>query len=163
MNIEKEQASQTYLSFKLSDEVFAINVLKVISILEMSHITRVPKAPAYLKGVFNLRGSVLPVVDMRIRFGMAENEPTVDTSIIVLSIDLNGEPFQIGILVDAVKEVLELKTGEIEPSPVIGSKYNSSFLEGMWCVDDGFIMLLDIAKIFATDEIIEFKEQIIIE
>jgi purine-binding chemotaxis protein CheW len=159
MSIEKDHSVKTCLSFKLGEEVFAINVSKVINILEMSHITRIPKAPEYMKGVINLRGTVLPVVDLRIKFGLPEKENTVDTSIIVISIDLNGEPVLIGTLVDAVREVLELKNDEISPAPTIGTKYNTGLIEGMWRVDEKFIMILDIDKVFSTDEIIEFKDQ----
>lgn len=161
MSINKDQGVETYLSFKLSEEVFAINVSKVINILELSKITRIPKSPEYMKGVINLRGTVLPVVDMRIKFGLPEKDCTVDTSIIVLSIDLNGEPVLVGILVDAVREVLELKNDDISPSPAIGTKYNTSFIEGMWRIDDKFIMILDIDKVFNTEEIIDIKEQIV--
>ena len=161
MSTDKEidKEVETYLSFKLSEEVFAINVSKVLNILEVSKITKIPKAPDYMKGVINLRGSVLPVVDMRIKFGLPEKENTVDTSIIVLSIDLDGEPVLAGILVDAVREVLELKSAEITPSPSIGTKYNTSFIEGMWRIDSKFIMILDIDKVFNTEEIIDIKEQ----
>lgn len=157
---DKEDVMQTYLSFKLNEEVFAINVSKVINILEMSHITKIPKAPEYMKGVINLRGTVLPVVDLRLKFGLPEKEATVDTSIIVLSIDLNGESVLVGTLVDAVKEVLELKNNEIAPAPTIGAKYSSGFIEGMWRLDDKFIMILDINKVFSTDEVIDFKDQL---
>ena len=160
MSIENDIRIQTYLSFKLSGEVFAINVSKVINILEMCHITKIPKSPDYMKGVINLRGTVLPVVDLRIKFGLPEKEATVNTSIIVLSIDLNGEPVLVGILVDAVKEVLELNTGEIAPSPTIGSKYNSGIIEGMWRMGDNFIMLLNIEKVFSIDDILDVKEYI---
>lgn len=158
MRINKETELQTYLSFKLSEEVFAINVSKVINILEMSHITKIPKAPDYMKGVINLRGTVLPVIDLRIKFGLPEKAATVDTSIIVLSINLNEEEVLVGTMVDAVKEVLELKTIEIAPSPTIGSKYNSGFIEGMWRVEDNFIMILDIDKVFSVDDILDVKE-----
>ncbi|HNX65318.1 MAG TPA: chemotaxis protein CheW, partial [Bacteroidales bacterium] len=109
MNVDKDDRVETFLSFKLSEEVFAINVSQVLNILEMSKITRIPKAPEYLKGVINLRGTVLPVVDLRIKFGLPEKEATVDTSIIVLNILLNEESIFVGIMVDAVREVLELK------------------------------------------------------
>ena len=160
MSTIKEHEVKTCLSFKLSEEVFAIDVSKVINILEMSHITKIPKAPEYMKGVINLRGTVLPVVDLRIKFGLPEKEATVDTSIIVLSIDLSGEPVLIGTLVDAVREVLELKSEEIAPAPTIGAKYNSGFIEGMWRIDEKFIMILDIDKVFSTEEVIDFKEQL---
>lgn len=159
MNSSKDHEVKTCLSFKLGDEVFAIDVSKVINILEMSHITKIPKAPEYMKGVINLRGTVLPVVDLRIKFGLPEKEPTVDTSIIVLSIDLTGEQVLMGTLVDAVREVLELKSDDIAPAPTIGAKYNSGFIEGMWRTDEKFIMILDIDKVFSTDELIDFKEQ----
>jgi purine-binding chemotaxis protein CheW len=158
MSIDKDNKLQTYLSFKLSDEVFAINVSKVLNILEMSHITKIPKAPEYMKGVINLRGKVLPVIDLRIKFGLPEKEATVDTSIIVLSINLNKETVLVGTQVDAVKEVLELKTDEIAPSPTIGSKYNSGFIEGMWRINDNFIMILDMDKVFSVDDILDVQE-----
>lgn len=151
---------RTYLSFKLSEEVFAINVSKVLNILEMKTITKVPKTPNYMKGVINLRGTVLPVVDLRIKFALPEKDNTVDTSIIVLSIEKDNENIMIGILVDAVREVLEFKSDEIAPSPTIGTKYNSGFIEGMWRVGENFIMILDIDKVFSIDEIIDFKEHV---
>jgi purine-binding chemotaxis protein CheW len=155
-------ALQTYLSFKLDEEVFAINVSKVLNILEMKPITKVPKSPDYLKGVINLRGSVLPVVDLRLKFGLPENKITVDTNIIVLSIEKDGEAMMLGILIDAVREVLEFKTEEIAPSPSIGTKYNSGFIKGMWRVDENFIMILDIDKVFSVEEIIDFQEHILV-
>jgi purine-binding chemotaxis protein CheW len=160
MSINKDQEINTFLSFKLGEEVFAINVFKVINILEMNHITRIPQAPEYMKGVINLRGTVLPVIDLRLKFGLSEKDITVDTSIIVLSIEVTGEPVLIGILVDAVKEVLELKSSDIAPSPTLGTKYNSGFVEGMWRIDEKFIMILDIDKVFSTEEVIDLKEEI---
>ena len=157
MNPE-QNAIQTYLSFKLGEEVFAINVSKVLNILEMSPITKVPKSPDYMKGVINLRGNVLPVIDLRIKFGLKENETTVDTSIIVLSINKNNEEIMVGVLVDAVKEVLEFKDEEIVESPSIGTKYNSGFISGMKRRDSNFIMILNIDKVFATEEVIDFHE-----
>ncbi len=151
---------QTYLSFKMSEEVFAINVSKVINILEMQHITKVPKTLSYMKGVINLRGTVLPVVDLRIKFGLPEKEFTVDTSIIVLNIEKEGETIMLGTLVDSVREVLEFKDEDIAPSPTIGTKYNSGFIQGMFRVDDRFIMILDIDKVFSVDEIIDVKEHL---
>lgn len=159
MNTELS-AIQTYLSFRLGSEVFAINVSKVLNILEMKPITKVPKSPEYMKGVINLRGSVLPVIDLRLKFGMPENKVTVDTNIIVLNIDKEGEEIMLGILIDAVREVLEFRTEDIAPSPTIGTKYNSGFIEGMWRVDENFIMILNIDKVFSVDEIIDFREKI---
>jgi purine-binding chemotaxis protein CheW len=158
MSLDRNHELQTYLSFRLSDEIFALNVSKVINILEMSRITKIPKAPVFMKGVINLRGTVLPVIDLRIKFGFPEVEATVDTSVIVVSIDTNDEAVLVGVLVDGVKEVLELKTEEIAESPNIGSKYNSGFIEGMWRTGDQFMMILDIDKVFSVDDILDVRE-----
>lgn len=160
MNKSKDHEVKTCLSFHLDHEVFAIDVSKVINILEMSHITKIPKAPEYMKGVINLRGTVLPVIDLRTKFGLPEKDTTVDTSIIVLNIDFLGELILIGTLVDAVKEVLELREDEIAPSPNIGTKFNSGIIEGMWRTGEKFIMILDIDKVFSTEEIIDVKDQL---
>jgi len=149
---------KTYLSFKLDDEVFAINVSGVLNILEMKHVTKLPNSPGYLKGIINLRGTVLPVVDFRIKFGLPENVFSADTKIIVLSITKNGEPVLLGVIVDSVSEVLEFSPEEILPPPSIGTKYNSGFITGLWRLEDGFMMILDIDKIFSTDEIVDVKE-----
>ncbi len=151
-------ALQTYLSFRLGDEVFAINVSRVLNILEMKPVTKVPRYADYLKGVINLRGSVLPEIDLRLKFGLPEKEITVDSSIIVCNIEKEGESIMLGILVDAVKEVLEIRNEDISPSPSIGTKYNAGFITGMWRVDDNFIMILDIDKVFSAEEITDLKE-----
>ncbi len=149
---------RTYLSFRLDNEVFASDVSKVLNILELSPITKVPKSPEYMRGVINLRGSVLPVVDLRVKFGMSPTVETVDTCIIVLNINVDDDDITLGILVDAVSEVLEIEDKEIEASPSIGTKYKTEFIQGMWKKEEGFIMILDINRVFSTDEIIQVKE-----
>ena len=148
----------SFLSFKLGDEIFAANVGKVLNILELTKITKVPKAPDYMKGVINLRGSVLPLVDTRIKFGMEPTEFTTNTCILVLDIDFDGESVHVGALVDAVQEVLEINENEVEPPPSIGSKYKSEFIEGVAKNDEDFIMLLDMDLIFTNDELRVLKE-----
>lgn len=160
MNIDSNKV-QTYLSFIMGEELFAINVSKVINILEIRHITKVPKSPPYIKGVINLRGSVLPVVDLRIKFGMPEKENTVDTSIIVLNIEQNGEVIMLGTQVDAVREVLELKDDEISEAPGIGAKKDSGFIEGLYRKDEQFIMILDIDRIFSFEDVLAMPEHAI--
>ncbi|MDD2563561.1 MAG: chemotaxis protein CheW [Salinivirgaceae bacterium] len=146
---------QTYLSFRLGEETFATDVQKVLNILELKPITKVPHAPEFMRGVINLRGNVLPVIDMRVKFGMGKIETSVDTCIIVLNVAINGEEVMLGILVDAVSEVLEIDENLIEPSPSIGTRYKAEFLKGMWRNgEDSFIMLLNIDLIFSTDEVI---------
>ncbi len=156
--IETETVSkdiQTYLSFRLGNETFATNVQKVLNILELKPITKVPHSPDYMCGVINLRGNVLPVVDMRIKFGMDKVQATIDTCIIVLNVDISGEEVMLGIMVDAVSEVLEIDENLIEPSPSIGTRYKADFIKGMWRHgDDDFIMLLNIDLIFSTNEVV---------
>lgn len=151
----KEDAAKinSYLTFKLGDEIFGANVAKVLNILEMTKITKVPKSPAYMKGVINLRGAVLPLIDTRIKFDMGETEYTTNTCILVLDIEVSGEVVHVGALVDAVQEVLEIDESEILPPPSIGSKYRSEFIEGMAKINDKFIMLLNMDLIFSTSEL----------
>ncbi|MDA3892015.1 MAG: chemotaxis protein CheW [Salinivirgaceae bacterium] len=148
----------TFLTFKLGKELFAVNVSKVLTILEMKPITKVPNSPDYLRGVINLRGQVLPVIDMRIKFGMEATEFTQNTCINVLNITIDNEKVQLGILVDTVDQVLEIRDEEIEESPTIGTKYKTEFIQGMYRLDDGFIMLLNIDLIFNTSELLIAKE-----
>ncbi len=159
--MDKEQLSKidSYLSFKLGDEEFAAHVGKVLNILEMTKITEVPKSPDYMKGVINLRGTVLPVVDTRIKFGMTATEYTPNTCIVVMEVEMEGDTVQVGALVDAVQAVLELDEAQIQPPPSIGSKYKSEFIYGMAKVDERFIMLLDMDKVFSADEIVNVKEK----
>ena len=148
----------TYLSFLLSDEYFAVDVTKVLTILEIKPITKVPNSPEYMRGVINLRGNVLPVIDMRIKFGMSPIVFTKNTCIVVLSIVIEDEPVQLGILVDAIDRVTEIKEKKIEPAPTIGTKYKTEFIQGLYKLKDGFILLLDIDLIFNSETEIISKD-----
>jgi len=148
-----ENSITSYLSFELNNEQFAVNVSRVIEILEIPKITNVPRSPQYLKGVINRRGNVLPVIDTRVKFKMDSTEMTVDTCIIVMEIDVEDETVTVGTLVDSVKEVLEIKGEDIKQSPSIGSQYNPEFIEGVVEVDQRFIMLLNIGKVFSTEDL----------
>jgi purine-binding chemotaxis protein CheW len=143
----------SYLTFKLGEEIFGANVGKVLNILEMTKITKVPKSPPYMKGVINLRGSVLPLIDTKIKFDMGETEYTPNTCILVLDIEINGDQVHVGALVDSVQEVIEIDDSQIMPPPTIGSKYKSEFIEGMAKINNEFIMLLNMDLIFSTSEI----------
>ena len=149
----------SFLSFKLGDELFAANVGKVLEILELSKITNVPKSPNYMRGVINLRGNVLPVIDTRTRFGMNAIEDTINTCIIVLDIDMENESVKIGLLVDMVQEVLQIDAESIQPPPSIGNKYKSDFIQGMGKVDDEFVMILNIDKVLSSDELSILQEK----
>jgi purine-binding chemotaxis protein CheW len=144
----------SYLSFKLGDEIFAANVGKVLNILEMTKITKVPQAPSYMQGVINLRGTVLPVIDTRIKFGLTQTVFTPSTCILVLDIEVEGEHLHVGGLVDSVQEVLEIEPHQILPPPNIGNRYRSQFINGMFKLnEDEFIMLLDMDKIFNVEDL----------
>lgn len=145
--------TRQYLTFKLNDEVFGVDVAKVREILDLIKITRVPQTPDFMRGVINLRGSVVPVVDMRIKFGLEATESTVNTCIVVVEVELDGENTILGALVDSVQEVFELEQSEIEPAPRIGTKLRTDFIKGMGKHDDRFIILLNIDKIFSTEEL----------
>jgi purine-binding chemotaxis protein CheW len=148
----------SYLTFKLGEELFAANVGKVLNILEMTKVTKVPKAPPYMKGVINLRGSVLPLIDTKIKFDMGETEFSTNTCILVLDINMNGDSVHVGALVDSVQEVIELDESQLQPPPSIGSRYKSEFIEGMAKVAENFIMILNMDLIFSTDELSILKE-----
>jgi purine-binding chemotaxis protein CheW len=158
--MEKEKKQNSYLSFKLGQETFASNVSKVLNILELTKITKVPKAPEYMMGVINLRGTVLPVINARLKFGMTAVEETTNTCILVLDVVVDGETVKVGAMVDSVEEVLELNEEDIQPPPTIGSKYKSEFIYGMAKSNEEFIMLLDMDKVFSADEIIDLKKKL---
>lgn len=159
MNQDNLSRINSYLSFKLGEEEFAAHVGKVLNILEMTKITEVPKAPDYMKGVINLRGTVLPVIDTRIKFGMSPTVYTTNTCIIVLDIEMDGESIHVGALVDSVQAVLELDENTLLPAPSIGSKYKSDFIEGVANIDDRFIMILNMDSVFSSDELSSMKDK----
>lgn len=142
-----------YLTFTLEGEQYALSVLKVREVLEFTKITKIPRTAAYMKGVINLRGSGVPVIDLRVKFGMQELEASKDTSIIVMEVDGTDGNVVIGALADSVQEVIELEPSQIEPAPRFGTKLATDFILGMGKKDDAFIILLDIDKIFSSDEV----------
>ena len=152
MSEELKEVTQ-YLTFKLSDETFAVDVAQVREILDYTSITAVPRTPDFMRGVINLRGSVVPVVDLHLKFGMESKEKTVNTCIVVMEVNLNGETTILGTLVDSVQEVLDLEPEQIEPAPRIGVRLNMEFLRGMGKHGDEFIMILNIDKVFSVDEL----------
>jgi purine-binding chemotaxis protein CheW len=145
--------STQYLTFNLAGEVFAIDVANIREILDFTTITKVPQTPEFMCGVINLRGSVVPVIDMRLKFGMPKTEKTVNTCIIVMEMMLDNETGVIGALADSVQEVLELEGEQIEPAPKIGTGLRTEFIKGMGKHNEQFIMILDIDKIFTFDDL----------
>ena len=143
-----------YLTFKLDDEVFALDITKVREVLDFTTITKVPRTPEFMRGVINLRGSVVPVVDLRIKFGLTKTEKTVNTCIIITEVTVDNETTVLGALADSVQEVLDLSPEQIEPAPKIGTKLNTEFIKGMGKQNDRFIIILDIDKVFSTEELV---------
>jgi purine-binding chemotaxis protein CheW len=155
---EEFQTTQ-YLTFKLDDEVFALDVAKVREILEESSITKVPQTPDFMRGVINLRGSVVPVIDLRLKFGMSRTEKTVNTCIIVVEVQLEDEVIVLGAMADSVQEVIEMESSQIEAAPHIGSRLNTDFIKGMGKHDNRFIIILDIDKVFTGNELASVSGQ----
>jgi purine-binding chemotaxis protein CheW len=146
-----------YLTFKLRDEVFALDISKVREVLDFTDVTKVPQTPDFMRGVINLRGNVVSVVDMRLKFGLSMTEKTVNTCVIITEIEVEGETTVVGAMADSVQEVLDLEPEQIEPPPRIGSKLNTDFIMGMGKHNEQFIMILNIDKVFSVTELAETK------
>ena len=137
----------------LDSEKYGINVTDVRNILEYTEETKIPGMPDFMLGVINDRGSVLPVIDLRLKFGMSRAEKTIDTCIIVVEISFKDEIAYVGALADGVEEVVELEPENIDPAPRIGTRLRTDFIKGMGKRADEFIILLDIDKVFSDEEI----------
>jgi len=153
MSVSSITETSQYLTFELEGEVFALDIAKVREVLDLTMIAKVPQTPEFMLGVINLRGTVVPVVDMRLKFGMTRTETTVNTCIIIVEIEIDGETTVLGALVDSVREVMDLEPDQIEPAPRIGTRLNTKFIKGMGKKDDHFIIILDIDKVFSADEL----------
>lgn len=153
----RDTDSNSYLTFRIGTELFGASVSHVISILEMTKITRVPKAPMHMRGVINLRGSVLPVLDTRIKFGVKDTSYTNNTCILVLDVSIKNESIRMGAIVDAVQEVLTLIDEEIQPPPKLGQGFQAELITGMAKKEEEFIMLLDIERLFSEEVALDIK------
>ena len=142
-----------YLTFTLEGEHYALSVLKVREVLEYTRITKIPRTADFMKGVINLRGTGVPVIDLRTKFGMREVAPTKETSIIVMEVEGTDGSVILGALADSVQEVIELEPSQIESAPRFGTKLATDFILGMGKKDGAFIIILDIDKIFSTNEV----------
>lgn len=154
--------SAQYLTFGLHTDQFAIDVSKAREILDYANLTKVPQAPKYMLGVINLRGSVVPVIDMRLKFGLPLKERTKESCCIVVEVNLDGELLTIGTLVDSVSEVVDIRADQIEPPPRLGTKLDNDFIQGMGNLGEKFVIILDIDKVFSADDL-EFAQSVIQE
>lgn len=156
--MEKENIKQTkiragkFLTFSLCEEEYGIEILKLKEIIGMTTITTVPQTPTYVKGVINLRGKVMPVVDLRLRFGMAAADYTARTCIIIVEIAGKTTTFTIGIVVDAVSEVVQIKADDIDPAPEFGRSVDTHYILGMAKIEGGVKILLDIDRVLSRED-----------
>lgn len=148
-----------YLSFTLDREFFALDIAKVREVLDYTKITRVPGMPAFMLGVINLRGSVVPVIDMRLKFNLPHEGKTVNTCIVIVEIALENENTVVGALVDSVQEVFELDPSQIEPPPRIGVKLKTEFIKGMGKKGEDFVIILNLDRIFSFEELLLFQDK----
>jgi purine-binding chemotaxis protein CheW len=158
MATETISETHQYLTFKLDEEVFALGIDKVREVLDYTSVTKVPQTPDFMRGVINLRGGVVPVIDMRLKFGMPRTEQTVNTCIIIVEVAVEGETVILGALADSVQEVLDLEPHQIEAAPKIGTRLRTDFIRGMGKRDERFIIILDIDKVFSGDELLAVRD-----
>jgi purine-binding chemotaxis protein CheW len=153
--MEATTASSTaqYLTFKLDQELFAVDIAKVREVLEFTSMTKVPRTPDFMRGVINLRGNVVPVVDMRLKLGLSMTEKTVDTCVVISEVAVDGESTVLGALVDSVQEVIDLDASNVAPPPHMGSRVDTAVIRGMGKRDDQFIMILDLDRVFTAEEL----------
>lgn len=148
----------TYLSFIICGELYAVNVSKVLEVLEKQDISRVPNAPEYIKGIVNFRGDIVPVFESRDKFNLPARDEDASYVIIVLDLSKHTEVFRIGAIVDKVKDVMEIEDADIKPVPTMSKNFNSEFLQGIYKLENKFILLLDVEKVFTSEELKVIEE-----
>lgn len=156
-------SSQQYVTFSLGEELFGVEVTRTREILSLTPVTKVPQTPDYLMGVINLRGQVVPVVDMRLKLGLRAGTETEDTCIIVVDVQVDGEVITVGALADAVREVMDIRSDQIEPPPRLGTRLKTEFINGMGKIDEQFVILLNIDRIFNSEELAWVQDASLLE
>jgi purine-binding chemotaxis protein CheW len=152
MAANDDGARTQYLSFSLRGTEYAVGILKVKEILQFEQITPVPSTPRCVRGVINLRGQVVPVIDLASKFGLGETAPTRLTCILIVEVLLEGARTVVGVLADSVQEVVELGDADIEPTPAFGTQVKVDFLLGVGKIGKGFVLLLDLDRVISADE-----------
>jgi purine-binding chemotaxis protein CheW len=150
MNTSESKGLTQYLTFSVAGEEYGVSVLSVREILEYGVVTRVPRAPSHIRGVMNLRGRVVPLVDLAVRFGLPPAPPTSRTCVVVVEVELQGERTVMGLVADAVSQVIQLGAGDIEAPPPFGATVDAAFLSGMGRAGKRFVLLLDVARVLAA-------------
>lgn len=142
-----------YLTFRLDRELFAVDIAKVREVLEFTNVTKVPRTPDYMRGVINLRGNVVPVLDLRRKLGLPPTERTVDTCVVIAEVEVDGERTILGALADSVQEVVELDGAQVVPAPRMGTRIDTSVIRGMGKREEEFVIILDIDRVFSSGEL----------
>lgn len=142
-----------YLTFHLENELYAVDVKGVREVLEVPRITKIPRMPTFVKGVINLRGSVVPVIDLRLKLELPDTQQTEETSIIILEIDHMDEELMVGAFVDSVSEVIEIEQESIEPAPKFSTSINTEFIQGIGKLNEEFIIILNTSRVFSEEEL----------
>lgn len=153
MSVTEITETRQYLTFKLGNEIFATDVAKVREVLDFTNITEIPRTPDFMSGVINLRGSVVPVVDLRLCLEMSKTVKTRNTCIVVVEVMLENEATVIGALADSVEEVIDLEPDQIQPPPRIGTHIRTDFIKGMGKRENQFVMILDIDRVFSAEDL----------
>jgi len=155
--------SNTYLSFEICGELFAVNVSKVLEVLQKQNISIVPNAPHYVKGIINFRGEVVPVFESRTKFNLSERGVDAPYVIIVLDLSSENDEFRIGAIVDKVKDVITISDEDIKPVPAMSKDFNTEFIHGIFKQNENFIMLLNVEKVFTSNELNEIQNNATVE
>ncbi len=153
-----DEQHRQYLTFRLADETYAMPILSIKEILEFGNLTNVPMMPACIRGVLNLRGRVVPVVDLSVRFGRVATTATRRTCIVIIEVGTAGERQDIGVIVDGVNQVLEIRADQIEPATDFGARLRTDFIAGMGKIDDRFVVILDCDQVLSVDEMAQLGQ-----
>lgn len=154
MSVENTTSTMQYLTLTLDDDLFAVNISKVREVVDFDNIRKIPRTPEFMLGVINLRSNVVPVIDMRLKFGLSKTVKQENTSIVIMEVTIANETTVLGALVDSVQAVIDLEPEQIDPPPKLGTRLKTEFIHGMGKVDGQFIVVLDIDKVFTSEDII---------
>jgi purine-binding chemotaxis protein CheW len=143
-----------YLTFTIAEEEYAVGILRVREIIQYEDVTKVPMTPPWIRGVMNLRGAVVPVVDLAVKFGLPESAVARTTCVVIVEVDLSGQATVMGIVADSVNQVIDLPESAVEPPPAFGTRVRVDYLVGMGKVGKGFVLILDIDRVLSTDELL---------
>ena len=153
MDTMEAGSSSQFLTFTLDQERYAVEIAKVREVLEFTSVNRVPRTPEFMRGMINLRGSVVPVIDLSARFGRGPSAVARRTCVVILEVSKDGVTQTLGVMVDAVNEVMEIPAEDIEPAPAFGTRIRTDFIAGMGRVNGRFVIILDVAHVFSLDEL----------